>query len=183
GGAGRVLVGGGTGVGGGAVAEHLVRTHGVRHLLLVSRRGRDAQGAAELAARLTAAGAAVDIAACDAGDRQALAGVLASIPAEHPLTAVVHAAGGIAHGLLDALGPQRLEAVLRPKVDIAWNLPELPRDRDLSAFILCSSLAGLLGQAGQAGYAAANTFLDALAQHRRANGLPAVSVAWGLWEQ
>ncbi|GCE00989.1 type I polyketide synthase [Embleya hyalina] len=181
--AGTVLITGGTGTLGGLLARHLVRTAGVRHLLLVGRRGPAAAGAAELQADLTALGARVTIAACDAADRAALAALLADIPAEHPLTAVIHAAGVIDDAALTALTPERVDRVLRPKLHAAWNLHELTRDLDLAEFVLFSSMAGTFGGAGQANYAAANSFLDALAQHRRARGLAATSAAWGLWAQ
>ncbi|MFC5856000.1 SDR family NAD(P)-dependent oxidoreductase, partial [Streptomyces chlorus] len=180
---GTVLVTGGTGTLGGLLARHLVAEHGVRHLTLVSRRGRTAPGAEQLAADLAALGAQVTIAACDVADGAALAAVLERIPAEHPLTAVVHAAGIIDDGVVDALTPERIDAVLRPKVDAAWHLHELTRDKDLTAFVLFSAASALLGAPGQGNYAAANAYLDALAGHRHAQGLPAVSLAWGLWER
>ncbi|WP_208720383.1 type I polyketide synthase [Streptomyces malaysiensis] len=180
---GTVLITGATGTLGGLVARHLVGEHGVRHLLLVSRRGPAADGMGELRSELAELGATVTVAACDAADRKALAGLLGAIPDAHPLTAVIHAAGVLDDGVVDALDPERLDRVLRPKVDAAWNLHELTADRDLAAFVLYSSVVATIGNAGQANYAAANAFLDSLAQHRAARGLAAQSLAWGLWEQ
>ncbi|MEV5485528.1 rifamycin polyketide synthase module 1/2/3 [Streptomyces auratus] len=178
---GTVLLTGGTGLLGAALARHLVTDHGVRDLLLTSRRGPDAPGAAGIEAELTALGARVTIAACDVADRAALAGLLATLPADRPLKAVVHTAVVMDDGIVLSLTPERLDAVLRPKVDAALALHEATKDLDLSAFLVFSSIAGILGGAGQGNYAAANVFLDALARHRRAHGLPAASIAWGLW--
>ncbi|OLF07339.1 hypothetical protein BLA60_27595 [Actinophytocola xinjiangensis] len=174
-----VLITGATGALGTLLAGHLVREHGARSLLLVSRRGLDAPGARELHAELTGLGADVTIASCDVADRAALADLLS----RHDIGAVVHAAGVLDDGVLTALTPQRLRAVFRVKVDAATHLDELTRDSGLSAFVLFSSLAGTLGSAGQANYASANAVLDALARRRAAAGLPGLSLAWGLWEQ
>ncbi|MEV0131651.1 SDR family NAD(P)-dependent oxidoreductase, partial [Dactylosporangium sp. NPDC050688] len=179
---GTVLVTGGTGGLGAHLAEHLVRAHGVRHLLLVSRSGPAAPGAAGLVERLTELGATATLAACDAADRDQVRRLLARIPADRPLSAVVHAAGVLRDAAVTGLTREHLTAVLRPKTAAAANLDELTRELDLAAFVLFSSAIGTIGGPGQANYAAANTWLDALAQARTAAGRPATSIAWGLWD-
>ena len=181
---GTVLVTGGLGELGQPLCRHLVAVHGVRHLLLTSRRGMAAPGAAELVTALRDLGAeTVSVVACDAADRAALAAVIAAIPAERGLTGVYHLAGVLDDGVVTELTADGLAGVLRPKVDGAWNLHELTRGHDLCAFVLFSSAAGVMGSPGQANYAAANAFLDALISHRRKQGLAGISLAWGLWEQ
>jgi acyl transferase domain-containing protein/acyl carrier protein len=177
---GTVLVTGATGALGSRVARWLV-DRGVRHLLLLSRRGPTATGAQELVADLAAAGAHARVVSCDAADRQALADVLVTIPAGQPLTAVVHAAGVLDDGVLDGLTVDRLAPVLAAKAVTAANLDVLTRDHHLAGFVVFSSVVGLLGGAGQGNYAAANTYLDALVEQRRADGYPGTSVAFGPW--
>ncbi|MFJ4851554.1 type I polyketide synthase [Streptomyces sp. NPDC088733] len=180
---GTVLITGGTGGLGGLLARHLVEKHGVRHLLLVSRSGERAAGVGDLVASVAALGAEVRVAACDIADRGALERLLGEVPVQHPLTGVFHTAGVLDDGTVDALTAERFDVVLRPKVDAAWWLHELTRGTDLAAFVLFSSLAGTFGGPGQGNYAAANTALDALAEHRRRLGLPGLSLAWGSWSQ
>ncbi|MEU3256168.1 SDR family NAD(P)-dependent oxidoreductase, partial [Streptomyces sp. NPDC006997] len=176
---GSVLITGGTGGLGASFAEHFVREYGARHLVLVSRRGMAADGVRELVGELEASGARVRVEACDVGDREQLAGLIGSL--ERPLSAVVHAAGVLDDGVIESLTAEQVERVLRPKVDAAMHLHELTADMDLSAFVLFSSVAALIGSPGQGNYAAANAVLDALAAARRAAGLPGTSLAWGLW--
>ncbi|MFF3075463.1 beta-ketoacyl reductase [Kitasatospora sp. NPDC057936] len=171
---------GGTGALGAEVARGLAAA-GARHLVLLSRRGPDAPGAAELREELAATGTAVTLAACDAAEREALAAVLAAVPAEHPLTAVVHAAGVLDDGVIDGLTLDRFEDVYRAKATSALLLDELTRDHDLAVFALFSSASAAVGNPGQGNYAAANAVLDALAERRRADGLAATSLSWGAW--
>nr|AXL06107.1 beta-ketoacyl synthase [uncultured bacterium] len=179
---GTVLVSGG-GTLGGLVARHLVARHGVRHLILASRRGPDADGVTELVAELTEQNADVSVVACDTSDRNQVTALLAGVPTDHRLTAVVHTAGVLDDGVIGTLTPQRLETVFAPKVDAVRHLDELTRDLDLDAFVVFSSGSGVFGSAGQGNYAAANAFLDVTMANRRAAGLPGLSLAWGLWEQ
>jgi NADPH:quinone reductase-like Zn-dependent oxidoreductase len=180
---GTALITGGTGMLGGLIAKRLAGEHGVRSIVLASREGHDAPGVRELMASLRSLGSNVSVVKCDIAERGQVVELLGQIPAEHPLTAVIHAAGTLDDGVVQSLDPLRLRRVLRPKVDGAWHLHELTAHLELSAFIVFSSIAGTLGTAGQANYAAANTFLDALVAHRCALGLVGSSLAWGLWAE
>ncbi len=178
-----VLLTGGTGGLGSLFARHLVSEHGARHLLLTSRRGPEAPGARELVAELEELGAEVDVVACDVAERSQLEELLGSIPADRPLGAVLHTAGVTDDGVVESLSPERLETAMAPKARAALHLHELTREAELSDFVLFSSIAGTFNSPGQGNYAAANAFLDALAQQRRAEGLAATSIAWGAWGQ
>ncbi|HEV7614639.1 MAG TPA: type I polyketide synthase, partial [Solirubrobacterales bacterium] len=177
------LITGATGTLGSLVARHLVEAHGARHLLLASRQGPEAEGAAELKEELEAIGATVEIVACDVSDRSQLEALLATVSDEQPLGAVIHAAGALDDATIASLDPERLQRVFAPKLDAAWHLHELTEQIELSEFVLFSSAAATLGSPGQGNYAAANAFLDSLAAYRQAKGLPANSIAWGLWEE
>ena len=181
--AGTVLITGGTGMAGGVLARHVVTRYGVRHLVLVSRRGERAPGAGQLVAELEQAGAQVQVLTCDVADRSAVAQLMDQLPERYRLTGVIHAAGTLDDALISSLTPERVDTVLRAKVQGAWNLHEATADRKVAMFVLCSSIAGVMGTPGQANYAAANTFLDALATYRHGRGLAATSLQWGLWEQ
>ena len=178
-----VLITGGLSGLGALVARHLTTTNQAKHLLLLSRRGIKATGAKELKAELKELGAEVRVAACDVTDKAALKKLIAQIPKEHPLGAVIHSAGAIDDGVLDSMDPERLKGTMAPKASAAWHLHELTKQAELSQFVLFSSAAGLLGGAAQANYAAANVFLDALAALRHSEGLPATALAWGMWDQ
>jgi len=178
-----VLIAGGTGALGALLARHLVERHGVRHLLLAGRDGPAAEGAAELRDELERLGARVDLVACDLRRREQVADLLGAIPAEHPLGAVVHAVGVLADATIEGMDDACFARAFDPKATAAWHLHELTADLGLSHFVTFSSAAGVLGGAGQGNYAAANAFLDALALRRRAEGLPATSIAWGPWRR
>ena len=165
------------------VARWLVQERGVQHLLLTRRPGLASPAVASLTQELCALGAEVQVAPCDVTDREALAAVLRAIPPERPLRGIIHAAGVLDDGLLALLTPERLARVLSPKIDGAYNLHTLTADEPLEFFVLFSSVAGLFGSAGQSNYSAANSFLDALASHRRAQGLAGQSIAWGPWSE
>ncbi|MFD7715248.1 type I polyketide synthase [Streptomyces sp. NPDC059814] len=181
---GTVLITGGLGELGSALAAHLVRAHGARRLVLLSRRGGNTPEAASFVRALETAGAErVHLVAGDVADRAAVAAVLDGIHPSHPLTAVLHLAGVLDDGLVEGFTAERLHRVMAPKVQGARLLDELTEPLDLAAFVLFSSAAGTLGTAGQSGYAAANATLDALVANRRKRGLTGLSLAFGLWEQ
>ncbi len=179
---GAVLITGGVGGLGRYVAKWLATEHGVKDLVLTSRGGMNAPAAKAFVAELAELGAAVTVAACDAADARALSDLIADVTKRRPLRGVVHAAGVLDDGILTELTPARLGTVFSPKVDGAWHLHKLTQDLELDFFVLFSSISGVIGAPGQANYSSANTFLDALAHHRRAQGLPATSIAWGAWD-
>ncbi|MFE7455282.1 beta-ketoacyl reductase, partial [Streptomyces griseus] len=180
---GTVLITGGTGALGAHVARRLARD-GVERLVLTSRRGLDAPGAQELSAELAESGADVSVVSCDIGDREAVAALLAGTTSDGHLSTVIHAAGVLDDAVVDSLSLPQLGRVLRVKAEGARHLHELTLDMglELDDFVLFSSIAGVLGIPGQGNYAPANAYLDALAEHRRALGLPATAYAWGPWE-
>jgi acyl carrier protein len=180
---GTVLVTGGTGLLGGLAARHLAGADQVSGTMLASRSGPAAPGAAALAASIAARGTDVHMVAVDAADRVGMSGVLGRLPVDAPLTAVVHTAGVLDDAMVTSLTPAQVDTVLRPKADAAWNLHDLTAHLDLDAFILYGSAAATFGSTGQGNYAAANAFLDGLAGYRQASGLPATSLAWGLWAE
>ncbi|MER7475844.1 beta-ketoacyl reductase, partial [Micromonospora sp. NPDC000018] len=174
------LVTGGTGALGGHAARWLARC-GAQNIVVASRRGMAAPGAQQLVDDITGLGVQVTVAECDASDRDALAALIDAIPAEHPLTTVVHASAVLDDAMINDIRLEQIERVLQAKVDVAYNLHELTLDLDLSAFIMFSSFAGSVSSSGVGNYAPSNAFLDALAQHRRGLGLSGTSIAWGAW--
>ena len=178
---GAVLITGGIGDLGARVARWLVSEHKVCDLVLTSRRGMGTPGAQALVAELSRLGAKVTVVASDIADPASIQSIMAMFNTDRPLRGVVHAAGVSDSGVLSAMTPERCATTLRPKVHGAWLLHQATLDMDLDVFMMFSSISGLLGMQGLANYAAANTFLDALAHSRRAQGLPATSVAYGTW--
>ncbi|KAH7114611.1 polyketide synthase [Dactylonectria macrodidyma] len=179
---GAVLVTGGLGDLGGRVARWLATAHGIRDLVLTSRRGMGAPGADALVVELAGLGAKAAVVAADMADFNSVKSIMAAFNDGRPLRGVVHAAGVVDSGVLSSLTPQRCAMTFAPKVDGAWNLHQLTRDMDLDLFLMFSSISGVMGLPGLGNYAAANTFQDALAHLRRAQGLPGTAVAYGTWE-
>ncbi len=179
---GTVLITGATGGLGVLVARHLAGVHGARQMVLASRHGERASGATELVAELAGLGCKAELVACDVADPAQVRALVDGIAPDHPVSVVVHAAGVLDDGVIEQLDPERLERVLAPKVDGAINLAAATRAHPLCQFVLFSSIAGTIGSPGQANYAAANAFLDGCAVRLRAEGVPAVALAWGPWE-
>lgn len=180
---GTVLITGGTGELGRLIAKHLIKEYGAKHLMLTSRKGMATPGAAELKAKLVEQGATVNIVACDVSDYSSLKAVIESISELVPLIGVVHCAGALDDGVVLAQNEDKLKVAMLPKVAGGWNLHLLSKEKELEFFIMYSSVLGVIGSPGQCNYAAGNTFLDALAAYRQKQGLPAQSLAWGLWQQ
>jgi NADP-dependent 3-hydroxy acid dehydrogenase YdfG/acyl carrier protein len=180
---GTILITGGTGTLGALTAHHLTTHYGARHLLLASRTGPNNPHTTQLKTELENNGATVTITACDTTDPQQLATLINNIDETHPLTAVIHCAGTLNDATITTMTTDQLHHTLHPKIDAAWHLHQLTKNTPLAAFILYSSAAGTIDSPGQANYAAANTFLDALAHHRTNQGHPTTSLAWGLWAQ
>ncbi|OCL14727.1 nonribosomal peptide synthetase 7 [Glonium stellatum] len=178
---GAVLITGGLGGIGKQVAKWLASTHQIHDLVLTSRRGMEAPGVEALVDELAQLGATATVVACDVGDLDSMKPVMAMFSNERPLRGVVHAAGVVDNGVLSAMTPERCATTFAPKVDGAWHLHQLTRHMDLDLFMMFSSISGVLGMPGLGNYAAANTFLDVLAHLRRAQHLPASSVAYGVW--
>jgi acyl transferase domain-containing protein/acyl-CoA synthetase (AMP-forming)/AMP-acid ligase II/NAD(P)-dependent dehydrogenase (short-subunit alcohol dehydrogenase family)/acyl carrier protein len=180
---GTVLITGGTGGLGAVLARHLAGAGGVRRLCLVSRAGPDAPGARKLAGELAGLGCAFQVLACDVTERSQLESLIESLAGEHPLAAVIHAAGSLDDGVLSSLDAGRVARAMAAKVDGAIHLHELTMRLELREFVLISSASATIGSAGQGAYAAANAFVDALAHHRRASGLPGLAIAFGEWQR
>ncbi|MFF9703510.1 SDR family NAD(P)-dependent oxidoreductase [Streptomyces griseofuscus] len=182
-GEGTVVITGGTGTIGRALARHLVTRKSVRSVALLSRSGRQARGITAVISDLERLGASVRVFEADVTDAECLRTVLAELRAERPLAGVVHAAGFLDDAIVPNMTPEQLHRVLASKVDSALNLDAATRADDLRFFTVFSSLYGVLGGPGQANYAAANSYLDHFAQWRRTQGRPANSIAWGLWDE
>jgi acyl transferase domain-containing protein/NADPH:quinone reductase-like Zn-dependent oxidoreductase/NADP-dependent 3-hydroxy acid dehydrogenase YdfG/acyl carrier protein len=178
---GTVVITGGAGALGVEIARHLVTERHMKHIVLAGRSGPTAK-TQNMIDQLSGHGAVARAVACDVSDRDAMAALLAEVDPAHPLTAVVHAAGVLDDGIVTQLSDERIDTVLAPKADGAWNLHELTSSTDLAAFILFSSTTATLPAPGQANYAAANAFLDGLAQFRIRQGFPALAIAWGPWQ-
>lgn len=177
---GAVLVTGGLGDLGGRIARSLVTSHGICDLVLTSRRGIESPGADAFVAELAKLGAKATIVGGDIADIDSLRSMM-QFTVDRPLRGVIHAAGVVDSGVLSSLTPQKCATTFAPKVDGLWNLHQLTKDMDIDLFMMFSSISGIMGLPGLGNYAAANSFMDSLAYLRRAQGLPATSVAFGTW--
>jgi len=178
---GAVLITGGLGDLGARVARWLASDHGVHDLVLISRRGMDSPAADDLVAGLCRLGARVTVITGDVADAECIRSIMAIFKEDRPLRGIVHAAGVVDSGVLSSMTPQRCETTIAPKMYGAWNLHQATQHVDMDLFMMFSSISGVMGMPGLANYAASNSFLDALAHFRRAQGLPATSVAYGTW--